>query len=132
MVRVAIGYTVVAGVIVQAADRTLGPLGLPAWTYTFVLIFALAGFPVALVLAWVFDVTSAGIERVGARDDGGTRPHLTRDQSVVIAFIAVATLVAGWRVLGEPVGVGADGIDNDLFAVVPYRGSSPDNPNVNP
>ena len=124
VVRVAIGYTVVAAVSVQAADLTLEPLGLPAWTYTFVLVLALAGFPVALVLAWAFDVTPAGIERVGGKDDSGTRPHLTRGQSVVMAFIAVAVIVAGWRLLGEPARVGAEGIGSRLFAVVPFRVSS--------
>jgi len=126
VVRVAIGYTVIAAVIVQAADLTLEPLGLPAWTYTFVLVLALAGFPVALVLAWAFDVTPAGIERVGATDYGWTWPKLTRAQSVLVAVIAVAILIAGWRVLGEPVGVGAEGIDSHLFAVVPFRVSSGD------
>ena len=102
VVRVAIGYAVVAAVIVQAADLTFEPLGLPAWTYTFVLLLALAGFPVALVLAWAFDVTPTGIERVGATDDGWTPPKLTRGQTVVVAAIAVGVLVVGWRVLGGP------------------------------
>ena len=126
VVRVAIGYAVVAAVVVQAADLTFEPLGLPAWTYTFVLVLALAGFPVALVLAWAFDVTPAGIERVGATDDGWTRPKLTRAQTVVVAVIAVGVLVAGWRVLGGPSEVGAEGVDTDLFAVVPFRVSSGD------
>ena len=63
VVRVAVSYAVVAAVIVQAADLTLEPLGLPAWTYTLVLVIMIGGLPVALVLAWAFDVTPKGLVR---------------------------------------------------------------------
>ena len=82
VVRVLIGYAVVAAVIVQAADLTLEPLGLPAWAYTFVLVVMIGGFPVAVVLAWAFDVTPDGIERAKGRR-GETQRH-TRS-------------VGGWR-----------------------------------
>ncbi len=67
VVRVAIGYAVVAAVIVQAADLTFEPPGLPAWTYTFVLVLALAGFPVAL--GWRGSVVR---RRTGARSEIGS------------------------------------------------------------
>jgi hypothetical protein len=44
-------------VVLQVADLTLTPLGLPDWSYRFLLILGLAGFPVAVGLAWAFDVT---------------------------------------------------------------------------
>jgi TolB-like protein/Tfp pilus assembly protein PilF len=46
-------------VVGQAADIALPALNLPDWTLTFVVIVALLGFPVALVLAWAFDIHPA-------------------------------------------------------------------------
>lgn len=61
--KVAAGYAVVLFGILQVAQLTFDPLGLPAWSYTLVLILGLVGLPVALVLAWAFDLTPTGIER---------------------------------------------------------------------
>lgn len=63
VVKVAVGYGVVLFVILQAAELTLEPLGLPAWSYTLVLVLGLFGLPVATFLAWAFDVTPRGLER---------------------------------------------------------------------
>jgi hypothetical protein len=61
--RVAAGYGVVGWLIIQFATTVLPVLTLPIWTARLVIILVLAGFPIALVLAWAFDVTSAGIEK---------------------------------------------------------------------
>jgi adenylate cyclase len=57
--RVAVGYAAVAFVVLQ-----LGEIVLPAfsaeWALQLVVVFAVLGFPVVMVLAWVFDVTSRG------------------------------------------------------------------------
>ena len=57
--RVAVVYAVVAFVIWQAAEIAFPALRLPEWTLTFVIVLTLMGFPVALVLAWAFDITPA-------------------------------------------------------------------------
>ena len=54
--RVAAGYAVVAWLLMQVADVVLPALQLPEWTLTFTTILLLLGFPVALVLAWSFEV----------------------------------------------------------------------------
>lgn len=61
--RVAAAYLVVAWLLVQVAATTFEPLGLPAWTLSLVIALLVLGFPLACVLAWVFDLTPAGIER---------------------------------------------------------------------
>ena len=45
--RIMAVYGAVAFVILQVADLAIDPLGLPEWTMTFILFFALAGFPIA-------------------------------------------------------------------------------------
>jgi TolB-like protein/Tfp pilus assembly protein PilF len=63
VIRVAVTYGVVAWLVVQVADAVFAPLGLPAWAMTMVVVLAILGFPVAVALAWAFEVTPAGIRR---------------------------------------------------------------------
>ena len=59
--RTGVIYSVVAWAIVQAASIAFPAFGVPDWAMRALLVAAFAGFPVAIVLAWVFDVTPRGI-----------------------------------------------------------------------
>jgi TolB-like protein/Flp pilus assembly protein TadD len=59
--RVAGGYGVVGWLIIQFATTVLPALTLPAWTARFVIVLVIVGFPIALILAWAFDVGADGI-----------------------------------------------------------------------
>ena len=63
VLRVAVAYLGAAFIIVQAADLWLPGLSAPDWTVRFVLGAAVLGFPVAIVLAWTYDVSPEGIEK---------------------------------------------------------------------
>jgi len=64
--RVAVAYAVVAFVIWQAAEIAVPGLNLPGWVLTLVILLTVLGFPVALVLAWAFDITPEGLKRTDA------------------------------------------------------------------
>ncbi len=53
--------------MLQVAQLTFEPLGLPSWAYTLLLVIGIFGFPLALVLAWAFDLNLTG-EREPNRD----------------------------------------------------------------
>lgn len=61
--RVAFTYAVVAWVVVQVAATTFPLLGMPRWTATLVVVLAGLGLPIALVLAWAYDITPEGVRR---------------------------------------------------------------------
>ncbi|HUP51835.1 MAG TPA: tetratricopeptide repeat protein [Longimicrobiales bacterium] len=61
--RVVAGYAVAAWVVVQVANDTFPALQFPDWALTLVVVCALLGFPVALALAWAFDLTPEGVRR---------------------------------------------------------------------
>ncbi len=61
--RVAAAYVVVAFALLQGADIVFPALHLPGWTSTLVVVLALMGFPLAVVLAWAFDITPEGVKR---------------------------------------------------------------------
>jgi len=64
--HVALMYVIVGIAVIEAADLLLEPLQL-AWLYPAVVVLVILFFPLALVLAWAFDVTPSGVERTPKR-----------------------------------------------------------------
>jgi adenylate cyclase len=72
VVRAAVVYAIVAFGVVQVADLLFPALLLPEWSVRLVVGLVLVGFPVALVLAWAFDLTPEGVRRTPSpRPDAG-------------------------------------------------------------
>ena len=61
--RLATIYTVVGLGIIEAVDIIGGRFQISEWTIQIFIIVVIAGFPVAMILGWIFDLTSKGIER---------------------------------------------------------------------
>ena len=61
VLRVVAIYAVVAWVVLQVAETTFEPLGIPEWGLRALIIVAISGFPLAFLLAWVIDVRSDGL-----------------------------------------------------------------------
>ncbi|MGD2154849.1 MAG: hypothetical protein PVG79_16395, partial [Gemmatimonadales bacterium] len=124
--RVAVVYAAVAFVIWQAAEIAFPALNLPPWTLTFVVVLTLVGFPIALVLAWAFDITPEGVKR--ARPSAG-EPATTAPLGMArLAAAGLATVVllvaAGWFLLGDR---GArEGPEEHSVAVLPFENLSAD------
>jgi adenylate cyclase len=63
VVRVAIAYCAAGWVVAQASATLLPALGVPYWSVSLVTVLVLLGLPVAIVLAWAYDLTPAGVVR---------------------------------------------------------------------
>jgi tetratricopeptide (TPR) repeat protein len=63
VVRVAVAYVIGAWVLMQVGDTLLGLLDLPGWLGKALVVALAVGFPVALVLSWMFDLTPHGLEK---------------------------------------------------------------------
>ena len=63
VIRVAVVYVLAAWIMSQVAETMFPNLGLDDWTVTLVMALLLIGFPVAVALAWAFDITPHGVER---------------------------------------------------------------------
>lgn len=61
--KVAIAYIVAAWVMLQVGDVILGNIAAPTWVFQVLLLFLFSGFPFALMLAWAFELTPAGLKR---------------------------------------------------------------------
>lgn len=73
--QVAVAYAVVAWLVVQVVDVVGEPLNLPDWLETVVIVLLVAGFAVAVVIAWVFDLTPAGVVRAPSRETATPEPE---------------------------------------------------------
>ena len=58
--RVAITYVVAAWLLAQLAEFAISTFGAPAWVLQTFVVFLVLGLPIALILAWAFDVTPPG------------------------------------------------------------------------
>ena len=106
--RVMAVYGAVAFVILQVADIALPGLGLPEWTITLILALTILGFPIAIVLAWAFDMTPEGMQRTDKALPGEITqivdaPAGNRWPVGLAAAGGTALLLVGaWLVLGRP------------------------------
>lgn len=67
VMRVATVYAVISWIIIEVSSTVLPPLHLPAWTVTLVIVLVALGFPLAVIMAWMFDLGPHGVERTRAR-----------------------------------------------------------------
>ena len=104
--RVAMMYAAVAFIIFQLIDATFDYLPIPDWVGTAIIIVLLAGFPIAVGLAWAFDVTPEWLIRTPPRDSllksgAKTRRPISHLMSnfvlVAIALVAFAVAIWSWR-----------------------------------
>ena len=63
VIRVAAAYLIVGWVVLQVGEVTFEPLGLPDWALTLLIVLMVLGIPLALVLAWAYELTPGGIQR---------------------------------------------------------------------
>jgi TolB-like protein len=61
VLRVAVAYLIVAWIVMQVGEVTFEALKLPDWSQSLLVMFCLLGFPIALVMAWAFEITPEGL-----------------------------------------------------------------------
>lgn len=93
--RVAALYAAISWVLLQIADVVVEPLGLPDATIRLLIILLAVGLPVALLVAWVYELTPEGLKR-----DDGSLSNQTYSASVGrklnFAIIALLVVALGW------------------------------------
>src|SRR5262252_9020263 len=61
--KVAVAYAIVGWLLVQIATQVFPFLEIPNWVVRLVIAMVAIGFPIALVIAWAFELTPEGIKR---------------------------------------------------------------------
>src|SRR5947208_9353847 len=87
--KVAIAYAVVAWLLMQIASQIFPFFEIPNWAVRLVVLLLIIGFPVALILAWAFELTPEGIKRA---EDVDLSKSLTRKSGRKLDFSIIAVL----------------------------------------
>src|SRR5947209_11969746 len=88
--KVAIAYAVVAWLLMQVASQIFPFFEIPNWAVRLVVLLLVIGFPVAMILAWAFELTPEGIKR--AEDVDLVKPT-TRKTGRKLDFFIIAVLL---------------------------------------
>src|SRR5947209_9037500 len=121
--RVAAAYVIAAGGIIQLASAAFPAWELPNWALRLVIVLLLIGFPIALSLAWSFDVTPQGSKSTPA-----LAPRMQRRRNIVmlVAVGVIVSAVAGFFLLPR---ASAHKIDKSI-AVLPFESLSDEKENA--
>ena len=89
--KVAVAYAVVGWLVMQIAATVVPALHLPDSITSAVVVLTLLGFPIALVIAWAFEMTPEGMKRTENADELPTKPARSR---VWIYVVVVAGAIS--------------------------------------
>src|SRR5256886_6683370 len=127
--KVAVAYAVAGWALAQGIAQVFPVFGVPNWIIQLIVLLIVIGFPIALVLAWAFELTPEGVKRT--EDADLTRPRPKSQAWIYVAVIG-AVLSIGLFFVGRYTAVKANASENSFaksIAVLPFENLSrdPDN-----
>ena len=128
--KVAVAYAVAGWALSQGIAQVLPVFDVPNWAIRLIVLLIIIGLPVALSLAWAFELTPEGIKRTDAADAVGqhSRGHTWIYIVVIAAAFSIGLFFLGRFSAGNKTASPA-GISNKSIAVLPFDNLSrdPDN-----
>ena len=136
--RVAGVYAVVGWILMQVAALLENSLNLPPWFDTVITAALLIGFPIAVLLAWAFEMTPEGVKRTESVEDGDSITGQTgrRLDFAILGGLVVVIGLVGWQISRpEPLITDSPVFDEQApeplhlaqsIAVLPFVNMSPD------
>jgi len=130
--RVAATYAVVAWILMQIGEVTFPALNIPDWVMSTLVVVLLAGFPIAVIFAWVFDKTPQGYIKTDAPDTediGGmnikvdNQPFYLQKRNIFLALGVIAGILIG-AYGGAALSINSE--DEKSIAVLPFDNFSKD------
>ena len=97
--KVTIAYAVVAWLLMQIATQVFPFFEIPNWAVRLVVLLLVIGFPVALILAWAFELTPEGIKRTEIADELPKKSG--RSSAWIYVIIVTGTIGAGLVFFGR-------------------------------
>jgi TolB-like protein/Flp pilus assembly protein TadD len=130
--KVAVAYAVIGWLLIQIATQTFPFLEIPNWAIRLVIMLVIIGFPIALLLAWAFELTPQGIKQAESAD--AARQHSSGGTWIFIVVVGV-TLSLGLFLLGRFTALSHSAtpsivLSNKSVAVLPFESLSDDKANT--
>ena len=134
--KVAVAYAIVAWLVIQVASIILPTFHAPDWVLQTVVALILLGFPIALVLAWAFELTPEGLKRT--EDVDYVAAATPKKRVWIYVVIAGAVVSIGLFFLGRYSAVNATPRQSEAparmqqtsIAVLPFENLSDDKQNL--
>jgi len=125
--RVAASYAVVAFIIMQLVEIVFPIFNFPQWTSQFVIILVLIGFPISVILSWVFDKTPQGYIKTESQKDLNKETDVKSKESKSFFknkknWLLVAGVISGVLIgrFGQTSSSSEDYINEKSIAVLPF------------
>ena len=94
-------YLGTAFIILQAAGIIFPALLIPNWVLRLLVVLSILGFPIVIVLSWIYDVSDKGVVRTSAVDtessDGQAHPTMARSSFAGIIFSIIITIFMAYK-----------------------------------
>src|SRR5204863_752591 len=126
--KVAVAYAVVAWLLIQAASILFPTYEAPAWVMkVFVAIVAL-GFPIALIIAWAFEMTPEGMKRTEDVSPDEKIPQWSRRKfaAFILVVVICAAALLGYQVFRAKPTTAPEPVAEKSIAVLPLVNQSGD------
>jgi hypothetical protein len=124
--KVAIAYGVIAWLLTQIATQTFPFFEIPNSMVRAVIVLLLLGFPIALVIAWAFELTPEGLKRTEAADQ--LTEKLSPSRAWIYVVIIASTISRSLFFLGRYTGQNEQGgsaeVSTKSIAVLPFENLS--------
>ena len=129
--KVAIAYGVVAWLLIQIATQVFPFFEIPNWVVRLVVLVIIIGFPVALIIAWAFELTPEGLKRTETADAEHSAGRSRKRTWIYVVIIAGAISIGLFflgRYTSSKQNAGAE-LPGKSIAVLPFDNLSrdPDN-----
>ena len=122
--RAAAAYGVVAWLLIQIITQVFPFFNIPNWAVRFVIVSLLLGFPLAMVVAWIFEWTPEGLKRT---DEVPPSESIRRGTGRKLDFLIIAALLI---VIGVLVWQRFAPAREKSIAVLPFENFSTENENA--
>jgi len=130
--KVAVAYAIVGWLLVQVATQVFPFLEIPNWVVRLVIVLVAIGFPIALIIAWAFELTPQGIKRTEDVDlvsQTRTKSHAWIYVVIVGALLSVGLFMLGRYGFREKVSSSSE-LPAKSIAVLPFESLSEDKSNA--
>src|SRR5262245_1563840 len=129
--KVAIAYAVVAWLLMQVASQIFPFFEIPNWAVRLVVLLLALGFPIALVIAWAFELTPEGLKRTEVADREAAKP--SRNKAWIYVVVIATALSVGLFFVGRyttPNRPLTNGLPEKSIAVLPFENLSEEKGNA--
>jgi hypothetical protein len=133
--KVAVAYAVVGWLLVQVTTQVFPIFEIPNWASRLIVLAIIIGFPIALVMAWAFELTPQGLKRTEDVDLAASARQPRKHAWIVVVIVGAALSVglffigrytASRTTLGEDGRPGGPSLPEKSIAVLPFENLSDD------